>query len=230
VRAASHLVPLASRDDLVTVGTIAQGGFGSVRKLSGLTRREPVAWRGRNDGMTVRSCVGCLAVGVLLALTGCGAAAESQGEFSIFLKRHQDGQLVPVLAATTREQAEDVITAGAVLSELVAGPTDAEKRDGFRPSFPSSARILSVRVEGSRADLNISGLSPDDFHAAAATVYSLTELPGVESVSLHLDGKPCCVYDQQSNAIDPLRRNLFRGWPGEPCELRTYTDAVACRE
>jgi hypothetical protein len=73
-------------------------------------------------------------------------------------------------------------------------------------------------------------LPPDDLYAAAATAYSLTELPGIETVSLLLDGEPCCVYDQQSDVIDPLRRNIFRGWPGEPCELRTYTDAVACRE
>ena len=173
---------------------------------------------------------GCLTVGLLLALTGCGASAESKGEFSIFLKRQQEGQVAPVLASTTREAADELIAPHLVLRELVAGPTKAEKSDGFRASLPSSARIVSVRIEGSRVDVNVSGLPADDFYAAAATVYSLTELPDIETISLRLDGKACCIYDQQSGAIDPLRRNLFRGWPGEPCELRTYTDAVACRD
>ena len=180
--------------------------------------------------MTVRFSPGCLAVGVLLALTACGTNVENNDKVSIYLKRHQEGQVVPVLAAATRELPDDAITPAAVLRELVAGPTETEKRDGFRASLPTSTRIVSVQTEGSRADVNVSGLSPDDFYAAAASVYSLTELPGIETVSLRLDGKPCCVYDQQSHAIDPLRRNLFRGWSGEPCDLRTYTDAVACRD
>ena len=178
--------------------------------------------------MKSRVTVVSLAIGVLVALAGCGG--ESNDTLTIFLKRSQAGQKVPVLAPATRTPEDEAATLDAVLSDLLAGPTEAEKRDGFLPSLPSAARIIDVQTTSSNAVVSLSGLPPDDLYAAAATVYSLTELPGIETVSLRLDGEPCCVYDQQSDVIDPLRRNIFRGWPGEPCELRAYTDAVACRE
>ena len=64
--------------------------------------------------------------------------------------------------------------------------------------------------------------------ATASLVYSLTALEGVESVSLRLNGRPCCVYDHEGRAIDPLTPRLFRGWSREPCALRTYPDVVPC--
>jgi hypothetical protein len=64
--------------------------------------------------------------------------------------------------------------------------------------------------------------------AAAALVYSLTELPGIGRVSVRLDERPCYVYDQDGRVIDPVTRALFRGWSMEPCALRTSPDAVPC--
>jgi hypothetical protein len=180
--------------------------------------------------MNLRFSLGCLSVGVLLTLTGCGAGVDEEHKFSIFLKRHQEGQVLPVLAATSRESVGADAVPRFVLRALITGPTEAEERDGFRPSLPPDARIVSFRAAGSRAEVNVSGLAADDFYAAAAIVYSLSQLPGIDAVSLRLDGEPCCVYDQDSNPINPLRTKLFRGWPGEPCDLRTYTDAVACRD
>jgi hypothetical protein len=178
--------------------------------------------------MKARDAVVSLAVGVLVAITGCGG--ESNDTLTIFLKHSQEGQKLPVLASATRSLEGESATPDAVLSDLLEGPTESEKRDGFLPSLPSAARVIDVQTAGSNAVVSLSWLPPDDLYAAAATVYSLTELPGIETVSLRLDGEPCCVYDQQGDVIDPLRRNIFRGWPGEPCDLRTYTDAVACRD
>ena len=84
------------------------------------------------------------------------------------------------------------------------------------------------RVDSTQV-VDVSGLGVDGFYAAAAAVYTLTELPGIDAVSLRIHGRPCCVYDQQSKPIDPLRRDMYHGWPGEPCDLRTYHDAVSCR-
>jgi hypothetical protein len=180
--------------------------------------------------MTLRFSLRCLCVGVLVTLTGCAADADDGHTFSIFLKRHQQGQVLPVLAATSREPVGAYAPPRFVLSTLIAGPTEAEERAGLRPSLPPGVHIVRLRVVRSHAEVNVSGLSADDFYAAAAIVYSLSQLPGIDAVSLRLDGEPCCVYDQDTNAIDPLRTKLFRGWPGEPCDLRTYTDAVACRD
>jgi spore germination protein GerM len=181
--------------------------------------------------MTLKILPGLLSVGASLTLTGCGAGADDGQTFSIFLKRHQQNQVLPLLAAATRESAGPEPSPRAALIALIAGPTGAEGGDGFRPSLPPGARMVSLHVVESRAEVDVSGLSADDFYAAAAAiVYSLTQLPGIDAVSLRLDGEPCCVYDQDSNPINPLRKTLFRGWPGEPCDFRTYTDAVACRD
>jgi hypothetical protein len=64
---------------------------------------------------------------------------------------------------------------------------------------------------------------------SAAIVYSATALPGIDRVRLLLDGKPCCVFTMRGTPWPgALDRSLFHGWPGEPCALRTYPDAVRC--
>jgi hypothetical protein len=98
----------------------------------------------------------------------------------------------------------------------------------LQPVSRAAVRPPEVAVRQGTAVVDYSGPQLN-LTAAAALVYSLTELPGIERVSLRLDGRPCCVYDHDGRVIDPVTRELFRGWSREPCALRTYPDAVSCR-
>jgi spore germination protein GerM len=132
--------------------------------------------------------------------------------------------LVPVDRA-----AGEPTTPDNVLRQLQTGPTDAEKQEGFAPTIPSSVRVVSVHVADGTATVNFGGVPPANFYTHAAVVFSLTALPGIDAVALRYNGRPCCIYDHDGNVITPATRRLYRGWPGEPCALRTYADAVTCR-
>lgn len=119
--------------------------------------------------------------------------------------------------------------AKAVVESLIAGPTAAERRDGLRPLIRARLRFIEVRLIDRVAVLAYAGPPIRSFAGQAAIVFSLTRLPGISSVSLRPNGEICCVYDQQGRSIDPWTRMLYRGWSGEPCEARSYPDAVPCR-
>jgi hypothetical protein len=132
----------------------------------------------------------------------------------------------PVLEAIERKP--KLPTPGEVLAALAHGPTRAERLDGLKPVIHVPARSFKVGVRGRTADVSYSG--PElTLTAVAALVFSLSELDGIDAVSLHRNDEPCCVYDHAGRVIDPLTRRLFRGWSREPCEARIYADAVPCR-
>jgi spore germination protein GerM len=172
-----------------------------------------------------------LTAAAVVALAGCGG--RDRTGLVLYLK--QDGsrarpeQIVPVLQRVERRTPSQGSIEGNVVRALLRGPTAAERERGFRPLVHTRVRRFSVHIRDGTAVLDYSGAAIRDFYAEAALVFSLTELPGVERVSLRFDGRPCCVYDLESRIIDPLTRKLYRGWPGEPCEARTYPDAVRCR-
>ena len=91
-------------------------------------------------------------------------------------------------------------------------------------TIPPGTRLGRVAVaDGVRVDLT--GSEEPSFDAAAQLVYSLTELPGIKRVSLRFNGKPCCVYTHDGQPVEVLTRASFRGWQGEPCELRESPSA-----
>jgi spore germination protein GerM len=138
-------------------------------------------------------------------------------------------QVVPVLQRVERRPPSQESMAAAVVRALLDGPSADERRRGFRPPVHARIRRFSVHICDGTAVVDYSGEPIRDFYAEAAVVFSLTALPGIERVSLRHEGTPCCAMDQQGNTIDPLTRRLYRGWPGEPCDLRTYAGAVPCR-
>jgi lipoprotein-anchoring transpeptidase ErfK/SrfK len=87
----------------------------------------------------------------------------------------------------------------AALRELLEGPTAAERERGIRTTIPDGARILSVDVDsdgtatadfafdpGHRATGRDVSLRPA---RAAQVIYTLTALPGVDSVTILLNGR-----------------------------------------
>ena len=131
-----------------------------------------------------------------------------------------------VLEPVTRDPG--AATPRSVVAGLLQGPSASERRTGLRPAIHTRFRAFDVSVHDGTAVVDYSG-GELGLSASAALVFSLTELRGIERVSLRRGGHPCCVYDHDGQAIDVLTRFLYRGWSREPCALRTYPDAVPCR-
>jgi hypothetical protein len=168
---------------------------------------------------------------VLLCLAGCGGGAN---RLTIYLPQRlgpegPHGQRTPVLMPVERERRETMSTVRQAVLELMVGPAPAERARGFSDALPPGTRANSVRIEGGIAEIDLAGPEPT-FLGAAAIVYSATSVPGVRAARLLRYGKPCCFYYHSGAAItEPHTRTSFRGWPGEPCALRTYAHAVRCR-
>jgi hypothetical protein len=168
---------------------------------------------------------------VLLCLAGCGGGAD---RLTIYLPQRlgpegPHGQRTPVLMPVERERRETMSTVRQAVLELMVGPAPAERARGFSDALPPGTRADRVRFEGGIAEIDLAGPEPT-FLGAAAIVYSATSVPGVRAARLLRYGKPCCLYYHSGAAItEPHTRTSFRGWPGEPCALRTYPHAVRCR-
>ena len=163
-------------------------------------------------------CPVCAMVALVLP-AGCGG---SQDASTLYFPHGAQGVLEPV----ARESSPATPTS--VVAALIRGPVVSERGRGLGPAVHARVRAYTVAVHGGTAVVEYSGAELG-LTAAASLVFTLTELPGIERVSLRLDGRPCCVYDHQGQLIDPLTRRLYRGWSREPCSLRTYPDAVPCR-
>jgi spore germination protein GerM len=176
-----------------------------------------------------------LAASFLLALavavTACGGGEHPT--MTIYLKRDlvTSGRVFHVLAPVVRSVPQDEQTPGRVLAEVLRGPTSAEAKEGFVRTLARSIEVRDVQVSGGIATVNFGGNAPRDFFAHAAVVLSLTELSGVRAVALRSNGKPCCIFDFESEPLAaPVTRVNYHGWSGEPCELRTYAGAISCRD
>ncbi len=167
----------------------------------------------------------------MFLVAACGGA--DQPTATLYFKRNVEalpsGQVRRVLAPIVRVVPENDQAAARILAELFRGPTAAEREEGFAPTLRSSIRVQGIHVSERVATVNFGALAPEDFYAHAAVVLSLTKLPGIRAVALRSNGKPCCVYNFESEPIAAaVAPALYHGWPGEPCELRTYAGAIAC--
>jgi len=176
-----------------------------------------------------------LAASVLLTLAvlNCACGGGEQATTTVYLKRNVETSrhVIHGLAPVVRTVPQNEQTPQRVLAELLRGPTSAEAEEGFVPTLRSSIEVLDVHVSDGLATVNFGANAPEDFFARAAVVLSLTELSGIRAVALRSSGKPCCVFDFESEPLTaPVTRSLYHGWPGEPCDLRTYDGAITCRD
>jgi hypothetical protein len=191
--------------------------------------------RRRCNASTSMIRIGLVTTVAALSLLAAACASSPSNEITLYLKRDigssaPPGQIVPVLAPAVRRVDSQQPSPARVLAVLQQGPTSDEADEGFLPTIPSSVHILGVQVSNGTATVNFGGSAPQAFYTHAAIVLSLTELPGIKAVALRSNGEPCCVYTLDGKvAPAPITRRLYRGWPGEPCALRTYADAVVCR-
>ena len=159
----------------------------------------------------------------LVLLAGCGGGEDG---VTIYLKQRLGpegpiGQVAPVLAPVERDPRAFIAPAREALLALQQGPSPGERARGFLPTFPVGTWPRNLAVRGGTATVDLAGGERPDFYGAAAAVYSLTELPGVERVRLRFRGEPCCVYRHDGTVVRTLTRADFRSWQGEPCAERT---------
>lgn len=183
--------------------------------------------------MIHRRVAASLLVLTLAAFLAAGCGDANQPTATLYLKRNietsQTGRVIHVLAPVVRAVPENEDAPTRVLEKLLRGPTAAEAEDGFVPTLGHLIEVLGVHVSNGVATVNFGDDAPEDFFAQGAVVLSLTELPGIRAVALRSNGKPCCVYNFESEPLaTSITRSLYHGWSGEPCALRTYAGAISC--
>jgi germination protein M len=144
--------------------------------------------------------------------TGISSATPRHGETSslrVYLMRGNklgvSGRDVPTTKAVAR----------AAVTQLLAGPTETDKRAGLSTDIPSGTHLLAVSIAKGTAKVNLSpmfarGADPRTIKARAAQlVYTLTQFPDVSGVLLRVDGRPPMVAGDLLDAAKPLRRSNF---------------------
>jgi hypothetical protein len=173
---------------------------------------------------------------VLLVLAGCGGATDlgpaprAKSQAAAKSKSPTLVQkLVPLkiwlvrgkgLVRRNRAHPQTVRVATAALQELLAGPTEAERRgSAITTAIPDGTRLLGIGIDNGVATVDLAsqfqagGGSASLQLRLAQVVYTLTEFPTVKRVRFELDGSPVNVLSNQGVASDhPVARNDY----GEP--------------
>jgi Sporulation and spore germination len=175
----------------------------------------------------VKQLVALLALAV--ALPGCAHAGDD--ELRIYLRQRlgpdgPPGQIAPVLAPVSRIRRATVPAPLQAVQDLRLGPAPDERARGFLPTLQVQAGPMSVAVENGAAVVELR--APTDVYGAAAIIYSLTALDGVERVRLRAGGRACCAFRHDGTVVETLTRRSYRFWQGEPCDERTGPTHVRC--
>jgi peptidoglycan hydrolase-like protein with peptidoglycan-binding domain len=109
------------------------------------------------------------------------------------------------------------------LGALVAGPTQAERAQGFSTEIPAGTKLRGVTLRGGVASVDLTrafesgGGSASMFARLSELVYTATGVPGVKSVRLLLDGKRVVAIGGEGVMVDrPLTRGTFGPKPQPP--------------
>jgi hypothetical protein len=116
----------------------------------------------------------------------------TQPEVHVSVYFQADEEIAPGAARTADAPA---VAAGA-LTELLAGPTEAERAIGRVTAIPEGTRLLGVSLDDSTATVDLSkeftagGGSLSMQARLAQVVYTATQFPDIESVRIHIEGAP----------------------------------------
>lgn len=156
-----------------------------------------------------------------LALAACGGSPEEPTTVYFIDGYRSTLGMRGRLVAVERDLAQPGL--GRVVAEVLRGPTQDERDErGLLTGFAPGVRVETVALSNGTARVNLRSASPtrswpDGHYASAQLVYTLTELAGVGSVILRVNGRRCCVYDMRGRPWPkPLERKLFAGWQGAP--------------
>lgn len=127
-----------------------------------------------------------------LGLSNDSTAGVAGGSARIYLVGPSVSGQSPSLQAVARNVAE---TPSAVVTALLAGANAAERTKQFRSAIPADERLVSTRVVAgvlhidlTAPILDVSGA--DLIEAVAQLVFTVSEIDGVRSVALSVDGQP----------------------------------------
>lgn len=124
------------------------------------------------------------------AITAQAAVAQSK---SVTLKVYfvKGEKLVPA----TRQVAWTKAVGSAALEQLLAGPTKADKAKGMTSAVPAGVKLRGLNIKNGVATVDLTGTFGTGGGSASMhlrlgqIVYTLTEFPTVDAVSLRIDGK-----------------------------------------
>lgn len=188
-------------------------------------------------GMSVRRLSVLLAAVLLLPLSGCvvikgegqppkwlrgllpstsaeatvtrtGTSDKNASGTTVYLTRK--GRLV----ATTRETQGETTLDGA-LELLLAGPSAEEAKTGIGSAIPAGTSVIAVsRDYGNHAIVDLSrefaNGEADRGLRVAQVVYTLTEIPGVDSVIVYIGGKRVERFGPMKDLLRPQVRADYR--------------------
>lgn len=123
----------------------------------------------------------------------------------------------PVLVAVHRELAATRAVGRAAIEALLAGPDPREAAAGLSSTVPAGTVLLDLDISEGVATVDLSG----GFEAGGGTasmtarlgqlVYTITQFPTVDTVSLRLDGRPVTVFSGEGLTLDtPVGRDAYR--------------------
>jgi hypothetical protein len=122
------------------------------------------------------------------ASTATATTAARRTVVTVFLLR--DGALTGV----RREVPHTLGVARASLEQLLAGPTQAESRDGLTTAIPAGTALRGITLAGGTITVDVTGgfssSSGDPGLRVAQVVYTATQFATVHAVQLELDGAP----------------------------------------
>lgn len=141
----------------------------------------------------------------LFTIVGCTAKNDTKKiTLKLYFVQKQNSKLVPEERQV--EVSENMVLAEVAIRELLKGPKD----ENLESILPKNTKLLSIEVEGKLAKVDFSkeiGDFPDietKKLAVSSIVNTLTELPGIEKVSIMSEGKDLLSSDDKP--YGPLAR------------------------
>jgi lipoprotein-anchoring transpeptidase ErfK/SrfK len=179
-----------------------------------------------------RARVRGVAAASILALTAmlaaCGNSSSASVEPStVSVYFVQGEQFHPV----TREVSSREPIEQSALEELFAGPTSSERAAGVDTALPADIQLDEVTVSNGTAsvELTVPQTAPTALDVslrparASQIVYTLTAVPGIESVAIHVNGAPRATFEGETLALhDTLDREDLShpvALPKEPADV-----------
>jgi hypothetical protein len=173
----------------------------------------------------MRAAIALLLLAVIaVALSGCGGGDERAQTRVYFIDGYRsDLGMRGRLIGEERDLVDPGL--GRLVAEVLRGPTASERDErGLISGFPRGVRVATVALADGTARVRLSSVTPpqrwpDGVYATAQLVYTVTELDGVTSLAMTVNGAPCCVYDMQQHPVTkPLTRGQFANWQGAPSD------------
>jgi hypothetical protein len=104
----------------------------------------------------------------------------------------------------------------AALEALLEGPTDEEIADGIGTQIPPGTELIGISISDGVATVNLSqdyfsgGGAVSEWTRLGQVVWTITQFPTVDGVSIELDGDPVRPFDVDGNFLDrPWTREDF---------------------